>query len=81
MHVLDYSSDKKVEMKYLIRFFRLQNWIYEILNMEKTENTDIKVTAAFQKNKKTKKSGRPSTDKDHVTGKKPVFNKIKKIIK
>ena len=70
-----------MELKYLIRFFKLQNWIYEIFNTEKTENTNIKVTTAFQKNKRIKKRGRPFTDKDHVTGKNPVFDKIRRITK
>ena len=81
MHALNYSSNKEMEKKYLIYFFRLQNWIYEVLDTEKTENTDIKITAAFQKDKETKKRKRPSTDKNYVTGKKPVFDKIKKITK
>ena len=81
MHVLNYSSNKKVKKKYPVRFFRLQNWIYKVFNTEKTENTDIKVTAAFQKNKKTKERERPFINKDHVTEKNPVFNKIKKIMK
>ena len=70
-----------MEIKYLILFFGLQNWIYEIFNTENAENTDIKVTAVFQKDKEIKIRGRPFTDKDYVIKKNPVFDKIKKIIK
>ena len=81
MHALNYSSNEEMKKKILIYFSRLQNWTYEILDTEKTENTDMKMTAVFQKNKKIKKRKRPFTDKDYITEKKPALDKIKKITK
>ena len=81
MHILDYSNNKEVEIKYSVHFIKLPNWIYEVLNMKNAENINIKMMAAFQKDTEVKRRERPFTDKDYVTEKDPAFNKIKKIIK